>query len=274
MSTVLDLEAYFHRIGYAGPGAATLETLRAVHLRHTESIAFENLNPLLRWPVRLDLPSLEQKIVREGRGGYCFEQNLLFGHALQALGFRVIGLGARVLWNMPEDVITPRSHMLLRVDVDGTRYVADAGFGVLTLTGPLRLEPDIEQMTPHEPFRLVRMGDEFLMQADMLGEWKSLYRFSLQEQFLPDYEVANWYLSTHPDSYFMTGLMAARPDPDCRYALRNNEFKVHALNGTTERRIIMNPAELRKTLEEPFRVKVPNAPEVDALLERLAAQAA
>ena len=270
---MIDVESYCRRIGYAGPRIPTVEALRAVHLRHTEAIPFENLNPLLRWPVRLDLASLEQKIVREGRGGYCFEHNLLFSHALQAIGFRVTGLAARVLWNMPEDAITPRSHMLLRVDLNGTSYVVDAGFGVLTLTGPLRLEPDIEQMTPHEPFRLVRLGDEFLMQADMRGEWKSLYRFDLQEQFMPDYEVANWYMSTHPDSHFRAGLIAARPVPDRRYALRNNEFKVHALNGETERRLIGNAAELRKILEEDFRVRLPRAPEVGALLERLTARA-
>src|SRR5580765_5639386 len=107
----LFLGAYLRRIGHTGPLSSTLDTLRALHLRHTTTIPFENLNPLLGWPVRLDLESLEQKLVRDGRGGYCFEQNLLFSHALQALGFRVAGLAARVLWNTTDDAITKRSHM-------------------------------------------------------------------------------------------------------------------------------------------------------------------
>src|SRR4249920_3430118 len=99
----LFLDEYFQRIGHTGPRSPTLDTLRALHLRHTTTIAFENLSPLLGWPVHLDIESLHQKLVRDGRGGYCFEQNLLFSHALRALGFRVAGLAARVLWNTTDD---------------------------------------------------------------------------------------------------------------------------------------------------------------------------
>jgi len=207
--------------------------------------------------------------VRDGRGGYCFEQNLLFSHALKALGFKVTGLAARVLWNAPEGAITARGHMLLRIDLNDERFIADVGFGGMTLTGPLRLEPDIEQATPHEPFRLLKAGEEFVMQAKAGGAWKSLYRFDLQEQLLPDYEVTNWYLSNHPNSHFVTGLIAARPASDRRYALRNNELAVHHLNGSTERRVLTNAAELRETLEGAFRLTLPDTPELDAALQQL-----
>src|ERR1700730_12863929 len=76
------------------------------------AIPFENLNPLWRWPVRLDTASLEGKMMCGGRGGYCFEPNLLLKNVLNALGYRVTGLAARVLWNAPEGAITPREHML------------------------------------------------------------------------------------------------------------------------------------------------------------------
>lgn len=155
MTAAIDLDAYFQRIGYTGERTPTLDTLRALHVRHTEAIPFENLNPLLKWPVRLDAPSLEQKLVRDGRGGYCFEQNRLLRHVLEALGFSVKGLAARVVWNAPEGAITARTHMLLRVDLNEQPYIVDVGFGGQTLTGPLRLEPDTEQTTPHEPFRLL-----------------------------------------------------------------------------------------------------------------------
>ena len=262
MTSALDLDAYFERIGYAGARTPTLETLRAIHLRHAQAIPFENLNPLLRWPVRLDAASLEQKLVRDRRGGYCFEQNLLLSHVLRALGFSVTGLAARVLWNVPDGVVTPRGHMLLLIDLDDDAYVVDVGFGGLTLTGPLRLEPDVEQATPHEPFRLRRAGDTFVMQALVNAEWKALYRFDLQEQLLPDYEVTNWYLSNHPHSHFVTGLVVARPDRDRRYVLRNREFAVHHLNGSTERRVLRTASELRATLEEVFRLTLPDASRV------------
>ena len=269
MTTTIDLDSYFQRIGYTGERQATLDTLCGLHDRHTAAIAFENLNPLLRWPVPLDLPALQQKMIHDGRGGYCYEQNLLFSHVLKALGFQVTGLAARVLWNAPEGAITARSHMLLRVDLGEGPYIADVGFGVLTLTGPLRLQPDVEQSTPHELFRLVRARGGFVMQAMLRGTWKPLYRFDLEEQFPPDYEVANWYVSTHPASRFINGLIAARPAPYRRYALFNNELTVHHLNGNSDRRVLANAAELRQTLQDTFGLTLPDAPELDAVLTRL-----
>src|SRR5688572_5787925 len=97
----LDLDAYFERIGHRGPRPATLDTLAAIHALHPAAIPFENLDPFLGRPVRLDLPSLERKLVDERRGGYCFEHNLLLAAVLRRLGFAVTGLAARVLWNQP-----------------------------------------------------------------------------------------------------------------------------------------------------------------------------
>ncbi|MGH8627952.1 MAG: arylamine N-acetyltransferase family protein, partial [Gammaproteobacteria bacterium] len=124
-----DIDAYLQRIGHSGNRAPTLATLAAIQVRHAEAIAFENLNPLMGWPVPLDLESLQKKMVRGGRGGYCYEHNLLFKRALEALGFHVTGLLARVLWSAPKGAITARSHMLLRVDLEGQSYIADVGFG-------------------------------------------------------------------------------------------------------------------------------------------------
>lgn len=247
----LDVDAYLWRIGYDGDRAPSLEALRGVQLRHAEAIAFENLDPLLGRPVRLDVASLQRKLLHDRRGGWCFELNVLFAHALKALGFRVTCLAARVLWGQPEDAITARSHMLLRIDLDAGPYIADVGFGGQTLTGPLRLEPDVVQTTPHEPFRL-------------------LYRFDQQEQFQPDYEVSNYYLSNFPGSHFLHSLLVSRPDTDCRYALHNNQFAIHHLNGPTERRLLTSTAELRQTLEGPFGLRLPDRPEIDRVLERFA----
>jgi N-hydroxyarylamine O-acetyltransferase len=273
VTPAFDLDAYFARIGHSGSRSPTIDTLAAIHACHPQAIPFENLDPLLRRPVRLDAASLQQKLVREGRGGYCFEQNLLLYHALQALGFEVTGLAARVLWNQ-EDAVRARTHMLLLVDLDGTPYVADVGFGGLTLTAPLRLAADIEQATPHEPFRLIDAGGAFVMQAHFGDAWKPLYRFDLQEQLLPDYEVTNWYLSNHPDSQFVTGLIAARAERDRRYALRNNELAVHHVLGRTERRVLTSVAGMRSALEDAFRLTLPVGPERDAALARLIARAA
>jgi N-hydroxyarylamine O-acetyltransferase len=240
-----------------------------LQLDHAQAIAFENLNPLLGWPVHLDAASLERKLVDEGRGGYCYEQNLLFAHALRALGFRVTGLAARVLWTYPEDAITARTHKLLRVDLEDDPYIVDVGFGGQTLTGPLRLEPELLQTTPHEPFRLVAADDGFKMQCRIGADWKTLYRFDLQELFQPDYEIFNYYLCTHPDSLFINNLVVARPAAGRRYTLFNDQFAVHHLEGPTERRALETVAEVRETLEDVFQLKVADAPDLDRAIARL-----
>lgn len=279
----VNLDAYFQRIGYGSSTepcsskndyAPTLETLQAIHQRHPIAIAFENLNPLLKQPVLLDLPSLQQKLVEQGRGGYCFEQNLLLRSVLVALGFPVKNLAARVRWNVPEGKITPRSHMLLLVEIEEQPYVADVGFGGITLTAPLRLIPEIEQNTPHEVFRFMidrhtDTRDTYTMQVKVNGTWKSLYAFDLQEQQFPDYEVSNWYVASHPDSLFVNNLIAARPDAGCRYSLLNHQLSTHYLNGKTEKRSLKTVDELRTVLKDVFRLTLPAIDALDSKLQQI-----
>lgn len=269
MQDDLDLGAYFARIGYGGPATPRLETLREIHRLHPQAIAFENLNPLMHWPVRLDTRSLQQKLVTQRRGGYCYEHNLLLKHALERIGFRVAGLAARVLLNQPEDAIRPRTHMLLQVDIDGEIWIADVGFGGMTLTSPLRLVEQVPQATPHEPFRLTRLAGDCALQAQVRGAWKTLYRFDLQEQVLPDYELTSWYLSNNPESHFVTTLIAARTQPQRRYALRNNELTVHELNSESVRRSLTSAAELRDVLRDTFGIAVPESTELNARLRKI-----
>lgn len=269
MSASVNLGRYLQRIGYEGLVSPTLETLKVLHQKHTEAIPFENLNPFLGIEVNLDTPSLEQKMIHKKRGGYCFEQNLLFREVLRAIGFDAKGLAARIRWNKEEDEITSRGHMLLLIELDDHKYIADVGFGGLTLTAPLRLQAAISQKTPHEPYRLIQNGEDFLMQTLVRDEWKDVYQFNLTESFLPDYQVTNWYLSNHPDSHFVTGLVAARPAPGRRYVLRDNRFSVHHLNGETEKQEFKTPDKIRNVLETHFQLSIPEENKLDKKLIQL-----
>jgi N-hydroxyarylamine O-acetyltransferase len=268
---MLDLDAYFHRIAHRGERTPTLATLRALQVQHLLAIPFENLDALAGRVVRLDAESLQRKLVAAGRGGYCFEQNLLFLHVLRALGFEVTVLAARVVWERPADEVRARSHMLLLVDLDDERYLCDVGFGGLTPTGPLRLVPGAEQATPHETFRVLDEAPEFVVQARVGGEWKSLYRFDLQAQQLVDIEVLNFYVAEHADSPMLGRLLAARVAPDRRFALRNGTFTVYHLDGRHEQRQLATVAELRGVLGGTFGIAVPVDASLDATLRALLA---
>ena len=263
------MNAYFERVGFAGTAAPNLDTLRALQRLHTRAIPFENLSPFLGEPVRLDVASLEDKFVARRRGGWCFEQNLFFTHVLRSIGFDVKTLAARVRWNVPPGVATARSHMLMLVTLDGRRYVADVGFGGLTLTAPLELAMDREQATPHEPHRFVAEEDRYVLQAKIAGDWQSLYAFDLHEQIQADYEVSNWYLANFPQSQFVTGVIAARADDGVRHALRNTRYSVHHADGGTERRVVKTVREMKDLLGGPFQIPLPAHPELDARLQRM-----
>lgn len=264
-----DLSAYFARIGYDGPRTPTLDTLRAIQLLHPQAIAFENLNPLLGIPVRLDVDSLQRKLIGSRRGGYCFEHNGLLLQALRALGFRVTGLAARVVWNQPDpSVTTARSHMVLKVELEQGDYIADVGFG-LSPTTCLRLAPDIAQETPHESFRLLEKNGHYTLQCNLKGHWTSFYVFDLQEQAPVDYQVANHYVSTWPTSHFVTSLIAARATPDGRYGLRNNKLSIHQRGVEREQRTLTSAAAVSAALNDLFGVVVPDEAAFAAKLTRL-----
>jgi N-hydroxyarylamine O-acetyltransferase len=274
MADTIDIDAYFQRIGYSGPRSPTLDTLRGIHLHHAQTVPFENLDPLLKRPVNLDLPSLERKLVLEGRGGYCFEQNLLLAEVLRIMGFDLTCLAARVAWNAPEGALRPRTHMLIAVNFKDGTWLADVGFGGLTLSAPLRLAADIEQETPHERFRLINVDGRFVMQALIRDAWKSLYHFDLQPQLAPDYEVANWYVATHPKSHFTFMLTAALTAPGCRYGLANNQLSIHRMGAPSEHRTLRSAAELRGLLTDTFRIRLPEDEGLNPLLERIGATSA
>lgn len=270
--SVFDLNAYLARIAFdRRPALPGVSALRELALAHTRTIPFENLNALLRRPVPLDIASIQDKLVRGGRGGWCFEHNLLFGTVLTAMGYTVTGLSARVVWNVPAGVERGRSHMVLLVTLPDGRYIVDVGFGGTTPTAPLRLQAGIEQATPHEPFRLTEVaGGGYLLEVKLENAWKGLYTFDLQPQVLADYEIPNWYLCNHPQSHFLLGIVAARVERDRRYALRNCELAVHFPRQPTERRTLTSGAEIRQALEALFRIQVPREPEVDEVFARLA----
>ena len=269
MSAAPDVGAYFERIGYRGSADAGLETLRQLHALHTGAIPFENLAAFLGHPIGLDVPALEAKLLVHGRGGWCFEHNTYFARVLEELGFRLTRLAARVRWNVPPGVVTARSHMLMKVEIAGEPYIADVGFGGLTLTAPLRLEAGLAQQTPHEPHRLVHGGSGYILQAQVGGTWHDLYTFDLQEQQPADYEVSNWYLATHPGSPFVKGILAARAATDARHALRNTRYTMHPRGGASQRRFLSTVEEYRFVLATDFHVVVPGGEAVDRRLAAL-----
>lgn len=268
-AATIDLDAYLRRIDYRDKVFADLSTLKALVTHHTRCIPFENLNPFLGWPVETDLPTVERKLVREGRGGYCYEQNGLFRAVLEAVGIPVTGLAARPLWQVPENHQPAQSHMTLRAEIGGGAWLVDVGFGGQTPTAPLRLDTDKEQLTPHGLYRLRRQEGDYLLQARIGDNWLPVYRFDLQKQSAGDYKVFNWYCSTHPESRFVRDLIAARAFVGGRHTLLNRELSYYPLRGPKTLIKLGSPKEVRETLADVFGIHLPGPPALDTALAGL-----
>lgn len=263
----VDIDAYFERIGFAGSIAPTLETLQQLHALHPAAIPFENLDLLMDVPVRLEHRNLQQKLIYDRRGGYCLEHNLFFKSVLDDLDFTVKGLGATVLWGMPEDSDRPQTHMALAVEVSGSTYLCDVGFGRLTLTSPLRMRTEIEQQTPHETFRLVSKPDdpEWRLEARVGEDWRPLYKFTLEAKGFEDYQAMNDFLSNDPR--FRENLAAARSDKGRRYGLRNARLTTHVTGEESQSRMLGSVGELREALSGTFGINLPNTDRLDPALQ-------
>jgi N-hydroxyarylamine O-acetyltransferase len=234
----LDVDAYLQRIGCIGctgglaPSAPLLHDL---HGAHASSIPFENLDIMLGRTPGLDMPTLQGKLLRRARGGYCYEHNLLFGALLERLGFRVTRLAARV---GPPDRLPPKTHMLLMVEAEGRTWLADVGFGA-GLRQPMPLEPDVEVSQSGWTYRLRRTDDRLWRLMSREGDaWSDLYHFTLEAQHHVDYVMANHFTATYPSSPFVQRMVAIRTEPDVRHALRGTELVTSRPDGSEESRTV------------------------------------
>lgn len=264
-----ELQDYLSHIGFDGKPAADAATLRQLHALHPQRIPFENLDSWHGRAVQLQPQHVYRKLVHEGRGGYCFEHNQLFQRALQSLGFAVQGLSARVLWMLPQDRILPRTHMALLVRAGSERWLADVGFGGMTMTAPLSLDTGMPQQSPHERLRVHEQDGLYTIEAEVREQWQPLYRISLDTWLPADYETSNWYVSTHPHSKFVQQLIASKPYRDGRHTLLDRRYTHHRPGQPSQTLELASPDELHELLRDIFGIRSTAIPDLDARITTL-----
>ncbi|MBP2330972.1 N-hydroxyarylamine O-acetyltransferase [Kibdelosporangium banguiense] len=213
----LDLDAYLRRIGVTEP---TLETLHAGHVR---SIPFESLDVLRGNVPALDIASLQAKLVRRQRGGYCFEHNLLYAAALERLGITVSRLLGRPMLGGPQ--AAPRTHMIVVAHQDDQPYLTDVGWGGGCLLEPMPLREGTMQQGKWT-FRLSRHDEIWVLASLISGEWRDLYGFLTDRQYPADFAMANFYTARWPESPFANRVIAQTSSPQTRQTLNGTELAV------------------------------------------------
>ncbi|NZA27159.1 arylamine N-acetyltransferase [Luteimonas sp. SJ-92] len=266
-SAPLDLDGYLARIGHHGPLAPSLDTLRTLQAAHLDAIPFEGLDPYLGRPVPLDIESLQDKLVRRRRGGYCHEQNILFATVLDRLGFRVTGRSARMLMGADEREITEIGHTLLSVVIDGTDWHVDVGIGSAGPRGPIPLVEGGEFATGSWNYRIERSRlGHWLLRLRRAGGWFNLVHYTEERYYRADYADQNYVVATSPASPFVQRLIVQRNGADMRIALTDLVVTTHLPNGDKRTREIA-PGQLPETLRSVFGLDLPGELERE-LVER------
>ncbi|MFI7005128.1 arylamine N-acetyltransferase [Streptomyces sp. NPDC050145] len=223
-------DAYLHRIGAERPASPTAQALRALQYAHLRTVPFENLSVHLDEDVSLDPGALFAKVVDRRRGGFCYELNGAFASLLDALGFEVTLLQARVAREGGGFGI-PYDHLALRVrTAEGTDWLADVGFGALSHF-PLRFDERGDQTDPGGVFRVEEAaGGDLLLRCDGVPQ----YLLDLRPRALADFEVGAWYHRTSPASRFTRSLVCSLLTEEGRITLTGRTLKTTLGEGRSE----------------------------------------
>ncbi|AZQ34696.1 arylamine N-acetyltransferase [Streptomyces cyaneochromogenes] len=269
----VEVDAYLRRLGVEHPAWPTVDVLRELHLRHLQTVPFENLSIHLGEEIVLEEKRLLDKVVGAGRGGFCYELNGAFGALLTALGFDVTLLAARVHGKEGRLGI-PYDHMALKVrTVDGGAWLADVGFGAHSHY-PLAFEARGEQVDPAGVFRIVEAGPDEAgvrggydvaeaadLEVGMAG--RPEYRLEQRPRVLGDFVAGAWWHSTSPGSHFTQSLVCSRVTEDGgRITLSGRTFKSTAADGSREERELGTDEEVLGVYRERFGIELDRVPTV------------
>lgn len=219
-----DVDAYLRRIGVARPSQPNLAALSRLQMGHLWSVPFENLDIARGIPLSLDPGDLFEKVVVRRRGGFCYELNSLFAQLLEALGFKVTLVSARV-YNDDGILGLPFDHLALVVDVREPVLV-DVGFGD-GFRQPLRLESGRVQTQTFRDFLLEEGGDGWLLNGRFPGaDWEPMYLIDPSPRRLAEFEGMFRYHQTSPESPFPNKRVCTLATSDGRITLHRDRLVV------------------------------------------------
>lgn len=250
----MKLPLYLDRIDYDGAVEPDFATLSALQEAHVCSVPFENLDVQLGRPLSIRIEDAYEKIVTHGRGGWCYEQNGLFGWVLAEIGFGVTRIAASVMREQAGDA-SEASHLCLLVTMpeSETKYLVDVGFGGSMLTPVPLLEAQYDQ--PPFSLGLERLDDQYWQYWEDLGDGK--FSFDFTEDPACELSLANKCesLQSDPASHFVLNLVAQRRSREQHFSLRGRVFSVSKVNGK-ESQILASPEALIAILADEFRLQV------------------
>ncbi len=244
------IERYLERIGFTGPVNLDGETLDRLIWAHISTVPFESLD-LHEYGIvpSLNVDDLYEKFVVRRRGGYCFEQNTIFGQLLHDLGFPVYGTVVRLL-GPPGFPLFPYSHKGLVAEAEGKSWYCDVGFGGPGPKGAVEIREG-EQVVGGVTFRGTIRPENFLIERKTETGWTNVLYFAQRPIEPVDFEPLNFYCAMQPNSGFRLNRTVNLTLPDGSKALSGKHFTLRRGGEVTEKDVTTHQ-ELEELLREEF----------------------
>lgn len=251
----LDVDAYLNRIKCTREFRPSLRWLRTLHRNHLLNIPFENLDIHIGNQIVLDIDKIFEKVIRKGRGGFCYELNGLFYHLLEELGFNVKILSAKV---MAEDgsIGQEFEHLMAMVYLDDKQWLIDVGYGS-SFSTPKEFAPGLVQMDYNRYFRIIGRPDgSFMLQSSNNSlEFKDEYIFTKKQRQFVEFIGVCQYHQTSPKSRFTQKKLITQMTKEGRITLTDKKFIIDRM-GKKEEHQILNNDEFLVKLREQFGVRL------------------
>ena len=248
----MDFREYLKRIDFTEELIPSLKVLASLQKQHLLNIPFENLDIHYDRPIVLNKEKIYNKVVLEGRGGFCYELNGLFYELLLWIGFKCHRVSARVFDG--NDFGAEFDHLAIAVQLNGLSYLTDVGFGDFTVT-PLLLYPKVIQHDENGDFRIKRYGSEFIVYKYIGTEMKPIYKFENIPRSIDEFSVMCHYHQTNPESHFTQQKLISIATEQGRITLTDDKLKTTKDSSSTESHI-KDTEEFKDALWKYFKIKI------------------
>jgi N-hydroxyarylamine O-acetyltransferase len=137
-----------------------------------------------------------------------------------------------------DGIYTPKLHEVILVEADGGTYLCDVGYGNDGIAAPLLLTASGEQKQFANTYSFAWDNDfGHILRRKSGGDFISMYAFTDSPYFPGDFEVANHYSSTHPQSFFLQQMFVTKPTQTGRITLTEQHLKITDNDAVTEREL-------------------------------------
>ncbi|MBM7646659.1 N-hydroxyarylamine O-acetyltransferase [Scopulibacillus daqui] len=246
----MNTEEYLERFKAVPPLQIDLSSLSRLQYLHITHIPFENLDVIHQIPITLNIENLYCKVVKQQRGGFCYELNGLFQQLLDQLGFNSYLIAGTVYagdgkWAKEE------SHAAIIVELDKP-YLVDVGFGD-SFRQPIPLSGEIATDISGS-YRIIEESQGvYLLQRKRGGEeWQIQHRFTCSPRSLTSFNDACRYNETSPDSPFTKEILVTIATEKGRDTLSGDTLTI--TNGQNKMKKHISKDQLEQVLKKHFKI--------------------